>query len=69
VTAALEIHFLRPTPSDRPVLVLARAVESDRRAVTVEGTIEADGATTATATGRFVAVGPGHPAYGRWRGD
>jgi len=37
--------------------------------VTVEATVEAEGTVTATARGRFVAVGPGHPAFDRWRGD
>jgi hypothetical protein len=41
---------------------------SDRRRALVEGSIEADGKPTATGRGTFVAVGPGHPAFGRWRG-
>jgi acyl-coenzyme A thioesterase PaaI-like protein len=67
VTAELSVRFTRPTPSDRPVVVRARAVESDGRRVVCQGTIEADGVATATANGTFVAVGPGHPASGRWR--
>ena len=41
---------------------------SSRRATraTVEATIEAEGQTTATCRGVFVAVPEGHPAYHRW---
>ena len=68
VTSELALRFLRPTASDAPVVVCARALESDDRRVIVEGWIEARGEPTATARGTFVAVGPGHPAFGRWRG-
>ena len=68
VTAELSIEFLAPTPSGRPILVRGRVVERDGRRVLVEGSIEADGAASATARGIFVTVGPGHPAFGRWRG-
>jgi acyl-coenzyme A thioesterase PaaI-like protein len=68
VTSDLSVRYLAPTPSDRPIVVRARVVESDRRRALVEGSIEADGKPTATGRGTFVAVGPGHPAFGRWRG-
>jgi len=32
----------------------------------VEATLEADGELCATSRATFVAVNPGHPAYGRW---
>jgi acyl-coenzyme A thioesterase PaaI-like protein len=69
VTAELAIRFLRPTPTDRPITIRGRAVESDGTRVVVEGSIEVDGTTTATARGTFVAVGPGHPAFSRWRNE
>jgi acyl-coenzyme A thioesterase PaaI-like protein len=69
VTADLAIRFLRPTPTGRPITVRARAVESDGRRVVVEGSLAVDGTTTATARGTFAAVGPGHPAFGRWRNE
>ena len=66
VTSDLAIRFLRPTPTARPVALRARVVDaSDRRAI-VEGALEADGDVCATSRATFVAVGPGHPAHGRW---
>ena len=69
VTADYAIKLLRPTPSDAPVRLSARVVESsgpDR--ATVEGTLTANatGKVCATCRGTFVAVRPGHPAYHRW---
>jgi acyl-coenzyme A thioesterase PaaI-like protein len=66
VTADYSIRLLRPTPTERPVKLVARTVEStDERAV-VEGELIADGKVCATCRGTFVAVKPGHPAYHRW---
>ncbi|MCA1814877.1 MAG: PaaI family thioesterase [Acidobacteria bacterium] len=66
VTADYSIKLLRPTPTDAPVSLAARVVEStDDRAV-VEGTLTAHGKVCATCRGTFVAVRPGHPAYHRW---
>ena len=56
----------RPTPSDRPLHLSARAIASEGSWVTVEGELSVDGEVTATCTGKFVAVKPGHPAYHRW---
>lgn len=66
VTADYAIRLLRPTPTDAPVRLTARVVEStDDRAV-VESELAAGGRVTATCRGTFVAVRPGHPAYHRW---
>lgn len=66
VTAEYSIKLLRPTPSDRPVKLVARVVEStDDRAV-VAGELIAHDKVCATCRGTFVAVKPGHPAYHRW---
>jgi acyl-coenzyme A thioesterase PaaI-like protein len=66
VTADYSIKLLRPTPTDGPVHLTARVVEStDERAV-VEAELRAGEKTTATCRGTFVAVRPGHPAYHRW---
>jgi acyl-coenzyme A thioesterase PaaI-like protein len=66
VTADYAIKLLRPTPTNRPVKLLARVMEStDRRAV-VEATLESGGEACATCRGTFVAVREGHPAYNRW---
>jgi len=66
VTAEYTIKLMRPTPTDKPIHLVARVVEStDDRAV-VEGEIIAHDKVTATCRGTFVAVKPGHPAYHRW---
>ena len=66
VTADFHVRLLRPTPSDAPLRLSARVVEStDDRAV-VEATLSAREKTCATCRGTFVAVRPGHPAYHRW---
>jgi uncharacterized protein (TIGR00369 family) len=66
VTSEYGVRFRRPTPSDRPLRLIGRAVEIGENRVTVETTVEVEGVTTATGRATFVAVGPGHPAFGRW---
>jgi acyl-coenzyme A thioesterase PaaI-like protein len=66
VTADYHVKLTRPTPSQGPVLLRARAVETSADRVTVEATLEAGGKICATCRGLFVAVKPGHPAYHRW---
>ena len=66
VTAEYSIRFRRPTPSDRPLRLVARAVEVADDRVTVDASIEVDGVTTVQGRATFVVVGPGHPAFGRW---
>jgi acyl-coenzyme A thioesterase PaaI-like protein len=66
VTADYTITLKRPTPTDQPIRLTARVVEStDDRAI-VEGELIAHDKVTATCRGTFVAVKPGHPAYHRW---
>lgn len=66
VTAEYCVKFLKPTPTDGPVKILARVVDlTDTRAV-VESEMIARGEVTAAFRGTFVAVRPGHPAYHRW---
>ncbi|HET8648326.1 MAG TPA: PaaI family thioesterase [Vicinamibacteria bacterium] len=66
VTADFAVKFLRPTPTDGPVTLRARVVESGADRALVESSLEAGGRTCATCRGTFVAVRPGHPAYHRW---
>lgn len=66
VTASYSVELLRPTPSDRPLLLRARPVEATDDRCVVEATLEADGKTCARFRGTFVAVKEGHPAYHRW---
>lgn len=66
VTAEYSVRFRRPTPSDRPLRLVGRAVDIQDDRGTVETSVEVDGIVTATGRATFVAVGPGHPAFGRW---
>lgn len=66
VTADYSIKLLRPTPTDAPVSLTARVVESTEDRAVVEAELVARGKTCATCRGTFVAVKPGHPAYHRW---
>lgn len=66
VTAEYAVKLLRPTPTDRPLHLTAQVVEATDERATVEATIEADGRVCATCRGTFIAVRPGHPAYGSW---
>lgn len=66
VTAEYSIKMRRPTPTDGPVRLHAKVVESSADRAVVEASLEAKGKTTATCRGVFVAVKPGHPAYHRW---
>jgi acyl-coenzyme A thioesterase PaaI-like protein len=66
VTADYAVRLLRPTSTERPLRLLARVVDASADRATVEAEIVSDGRTTATCRGTFVAVGPDHPAAGRW---
>ena len=66
VTADYAVRLLRPTPTAGPVHLRARVVESKDGRATVDAELAGGGRTTATCRGTFIAVEPGHPAYGRW---
>jgi acyl-coenzyme A thioesterase PaaI-like protein len=66
VTADYTIKLLRPTPTDGPVSLSAKVVESQGNKAIVEGTLSGGGKVCATCRGTFVAVGEGHPAFHRW---
>jgi acyl-coenzyme A thioesterase PaaI-like protein len=66
VTAEFHVKMRRPTPTDRVLRLSARAVSSEGSRVSVEATLGHGDEISATCTGRFVAVKPGHPAYHRW---
>jgi len=66
VTAEYTIKLLRPTPTDQPLKLVARVVESTDDRATIEGELIGHGKVCATCRGIFVAVKPGHPAYHRW---
>lgn len=66
VTAEFHVKLKKPTPMDGPLHLAARVVESTDDRATVEATLSAHGAVTATCRGVFVAVKEGHPAFNRW---
>ena len=66
VTADYAVRLLRPTPIDGPLRLRAHVAEVSGDRAVVEASLEAGGRTTATCRGTFVAVGPDHPAWGRW---
>jgi acyl-coenzyme A thioesterase PaaI-like protein len=67
VTADYSIKLLRPTPTNGPVSISARVIESSADRAAVEGTLFSHaGKPCATCRGTFVAVTEGHPAFHRW---
>lgn len=66
VTAEYSIKLLRPTPTNGPVHLAAKIVDSKGDRATVEGTLTAGEKVCATCRGVFVSVKEGHPAYHRW---
>ncbi|MCK6444898.1 MAG: PaaI family thioesterase [Planctomycetes bacterium] len=66
VTAEFHVKLKRPTPSNQPLRLVARVVESSVDRATIEATVASSGVVTATCRGLFVAVKEGHPAYHRW---
>jgi acyl-coenzyme A thioesterase PaaI-like protein len=66
VTADFHVKLLRPTPSEVPITLKARVIESTEDRATVEAELIANGKVCDTCRGTFVAVKAGHPAYHRW---
>jgi acyl-coenzyme A thioesterase PaaI-like protein len=66
VTASFSVKLLRPTPSDQPVELVARVVDSSDRRADIRAELSSGGEVCATCDGVFVAVREGHPAYHRW---
>ncbi|HET7437389.1 MAG TPA: PaaI family thioesterase, partial [Thermoanaerobaculia bacterium] len=66
VTGDFHVTLKRPTPMDATLHLRAKVVESGDDRATIEASLEANGKTTATCRGTFIAVKEGHPAYFRW---
>ncbi|MFO1031055.1 MAG: PaaI family thioesterase [Planctomycetota bacterium] len=66
VTAEYAIKLRRPTPTNGPITLRAKVVESGPDRARVAGTLEAGGKVCATCDGLFVQVREGHPAFHRW---
>jgi acyl-coenzyme A thioesterase PaaI-like protein len=66
VTSEFHVKLKRPTPSNAPLRIEARVVESSEDRAVVEAEILSGGKVTSTCRGVFVAVKEGHPAFHRW---
>ncbi|HEX6929503.1 MAG TPA: PaaI family thioesterase [Gammaproteobacteria bacterium] len=66
VTGDFHVKLLKPTPSGRPLHLVARVAESSDRRATIDAELSVDGEVCATCRGTFIAVKPGHPAFHRW---
>jgi len=66
VTAEFHVKLLRPTPTDGPITLKARVIESSEDRATVDAELIAGGKVCDACPGVFVAVKEGHPAYHRW---
>lgn len=66
VTAEFHVKLLKPVPSAEKIKLEARIVENQGRKMKVHAKLFANNEICATCDGLFVAVKPGHPAYGRW---
>ena len=55
-TVALEVQYKLPTPTQTPLELVARVVDSSARRATVTGELRANGQITATFQGVFVDV-------------
>jgi len=66
VTAGYEVKLVRPTPTFGPLQLRSRVVSIDGACAVAESEIVAAGEVTARFRGKFVAVGPDHPAFHRW---
>jgi len=66
VTAEFTVKLLRPTPSNQPLRLVAKALKIEKDKVWTHADLLSDEKTCATCSGLFVAVKPGHPAYHRW---
>lgn len=66
VTSEFAVKLKRPTPAHEEITLLAWPTKVEGDVVTVQAELHAGGKVTATMTGVFVAVKPGHPAYHRW---
>jgi acyl-coenzyme A thioesterase PaaI-like protein len=66
VTAEFHVKLRAPTPTDAPLTLVAKAVQTSADRCTVDAELSCGGKVTATCRGIFVAVKEGHPAYHRW---
>lgn len=65
VTADYHIKLLRPTPTDKPLQLIAKPISVNGDRATISGELIANDKVCATCEGTFVAVQEGHPAFHR----
>ena len=66
VTAFYNVILKRPTPSNKPVHLIATLKELKEDRALIDAALYSDDQLCAQCEGLFVAVKPGHPAYHRW---
>ena len=66
VTADFAITYLAPTPTQYPVTLTAWVYKLKNTSATIKAELFSQTICCAKATGTFVAVKKGHPAYNRW---
>lgn len=66
VTAEYTIKMKRPTPMNTPLYLEASLEHIERNKANIVGALYANDQLCATASGLFIAVKEGHPAYHRW---
>lgn len=66
VTSRFELKLLAPAPLDEPIELSSTLLCMAGKKIDVKVEALVREKTVARLTGRFVAVRPGHPAYGAW---
>ncbi|MBN9286979.1 MAG: thioesterase [Gammaproteobacteria bacterium 39-13] len=66
VTAYFNVTLKRPTPSDKPVHLIATLKELKEDRALIFASLYSENKVCATCEGLFVAVKEGHPAFHRW---
>ena len=66
VTAYFNVKLIRPTPSEKPVHLVAALKEIKPDRAVILSKLYSDDVLCAECEGMFVAVKEGHPAYHRW---
>jgi acyl-coenzyme A thioesterase PaaI-like protein len=66
VTAQYTIKLLKPCPTNAPVKLIAKVVESNDKKAIIHAELITEDKICAKCEGIFIAVNEGHPAYNRW---
>ena len=66
VTADFSITYLAPTPTKQNITLIAWVDFMKNTSAIIKAELYSQEKCCAKATGTFVAVKPGHPAYNRW---